>query len=201
MILPTPCAPFQRIKKFGDIIIDGLNADTLALKTGNSDILPRYNEFTLDSAHVLPAAGSYSLTNDFDPDNGLRNIRRHWIAVYDSASSKIDFFLPTYRPTKLQFTVNSSGKLTQLVLNPRNGVIYHGQLIYSDLTRDSDSDLIPDILDDNVSGSLPSFLRSHISIDRKTLNGGHAMSTPGFVVDGGSTSSGTARVIIDGGMV
>lgn len=199
MILPTPRAPFQRIKAIGDITIDGLSADTLALKTGNSDILPKYNEFTLSANHTLPAAGTYSLTNDFDPDTGLRNIQRHWIAVYDSTSSKINFFLPTYRPTKLQFTIDSSGKLTQIVLNPRNGVIYHGQLIYSDLTRDSDSDLIPDVLDGDVSGSLPGFIKSRISIDRKTLDGGHSMSTQTYTVDGGSTTSGTARVTIDGG--
>ncbi|MEN6293607.1 MAG: hypothetical protein ABFD07_16530 [Methanobacterium sp.] len=200
MILSVPGAPFQRIKAIGDITIDGLNADILALKTGNSDILPKYNEFTLNDTHVLPTTGTYSLTNGFDPDTGLRNIQRNWIAVYDSSSSKIDFFLSTYRPEKLQFTVDSSGKLIQLVLNTRNGVIYHGQLIYSDLTRDSDSDLIPDVLDVDAPGSLPNFIKTHISIDRKNLNGGYAMSTPVYGVDGGSATSVTARITIDGGV-
>jgi hypothetical protein len=165
MILPTPAAPFQRIKSFGDIKIDGLNANTLVLQTGHPDLLPRYNEYTLDTDHTLPVAGTYSLTNDYDPNAGIKNLQRNWIAVYDSASSKVDFFLHTYRPEKLQFTVNSSGKITQIVLNSRNGVIYHGQLIYFNLTRDSDSDLIPDVLDSNVSGSLPNFIKSHISVD------------------------------------
>lgn len=165
MILQTPCAPFQRIKAFGDITIDGLAANTLVLQTGHPDILPKYNEYTLDADHVLPAAGTYPLTNDYNVDTGILNLQRNWIAVYDSTSSKMDFFLQTYRPEKLQFTVNSSGKITQLVLNSRNGIIYHGQLIYSDLTRDSDSDLIPDVLDSNVLGSLPNFIKSHTSID------------------------------------
>jgi len=165
MILPTPAAPFQRIKSFGDIIIDGLNANTIVLQTGHPDILPKYNEYTLDTDHVLPAAGTHTLTNDYDPSTGIRNLQQNWIAVYDSTGSKVDFFLHTYRPEKLQFTVNSSGKITQIVLNSRNGVIYHGQLIYSDLTRDTDSDLIPDVFDLDVQGSLPHFLKSHTSID------------------------------------
>lgn len=165
MILPTPGAPFQRIKKFGDIVIDGLNADTLVLQTGHPDLLPKYNEFTLDSDHVLPPAGTYSLTNDYDVNTGIRNLGRNWIALYDSTSSIVDFYLQTYRPEKLQFTVNASGKITQIVLNSRNGIIYHGQLIYSNLTRDSDSDLIPDVLDSGISGSLTNFIKHHISVD------------------------------------
>jgi hypothetical protein len=165
MILPTPAAPFNRIKAFGDITIDGLNADTLVLQTGHPDLLQKYNEYTLDADHTLPAAGTYTLTNDYEPDTGIRNLQRNWIAVYDSTSSKVDFFLQTYRPEKLQFTVNLSGKITQMVLNSRNGVIYHGQLTYSDLTRDSNSDLIPDVLDSSVSGSLPNFIKPYTSID------------------------------------
>lgn len=165
MILPSPLSPFNRIKMFGDITIDDLDADTLVLQTGHPDLLKRYNEYTLDADHVLPTAGTYSLTNDYDVDTGIRNLERNWIALYDSTSSIVDFYLQTYRPEKLQFTVNSSGKITQIVLNSRNGVIYHGQLIYSNLTRDTDSDLIPDVLDTNIPGSLTNFIKHHISID------------------------------------
>ena len=165
MILPSPLSPFSRIKMFGDITIDGLNADTLALQTGHPDLLPKYNEYTLDADHVLPSAGTYSLTNDYDVNTGIRNLQRNWIALYDSTNSIVDFYLQTYRPEKLQFTVNSSGKITQIVLNSRNGVIHHGQLIYSNLTRDTDSDLIPDVLDTNIPGSLTNFIKHHISID------------------------------------
>ncbi len=166
MILPIPGAPFSRIKTFGDIVIDFSGTkSTLALQTGHPDLLPKYNEYTLQAAHTLPAAGTYSLTNDYDPNTGILNIQRNWIAVYDSASSLVDFFLPTYKPTKLQFTVNSSGSITQLVLNSRNGSIYHGQQVYSNLTRDSNSDGIPDVLDPVMPGSLSKFLKSYVAID------------------------------------
>ncbi|MDD4588819.1 MAG: hypothetical protein PHG06_00120 [Parabacteroides sp.] len=165
MILPPPSAPFNRIKAFGNITIDGLSGDTLVLQTGHPDLLSKYNEYTLDAGHILPAAGTYSLTYDYDPNTGILNLQRNWFAIYDSTSSKVDFYLQTYRPKKLQFTVNSSGKITQVVLNSRNGVIYHGQLIYSNLTRDTNSDLIPDVLDANVAGSLPNFIKSYTSID------------------------------------
>ena len=85
--------------------------------------------------------------------------------MYDSTSGTVDFFMFSYKPTKLQFTVNSSGHITQLVLNAGNGVIYHGQLLYSNLTRDSNSDLIPDVLDSTIIGSLPNFLKPYLSID------------------------------------
>lgn len=165
MILPLPSTPYSIIKKFGDITIDGLNADTLVLQTGHPDLLPKYNEYTLDSDHVLPSAGTHSLTNDYDVNTGIRNLERNWIALYDSTSSVIDFYLQTYRPEKLQFTVSASGKITQIVLNSRNGIIYHGQLIYSNLTRDTNSDLIPDVLDSGIPGSLANFIKHHISID------------------------------------
>ncbi len=166
MYLTKPATPFQRIKASGDIIIDGLNADTLVLPTGHSDLLPKYNEYTLSTSHILPSSGTYSLTNDYDTNTGIRNLQRNWIVIYDSTNSKIDFFLQTYRPEKLQFTVNSSGKITQIILNSRNGIIYHGQLTYFNLIKDTDSDLIPDVLDSNISGSLPNFIQSFISIDR-----------------------------------
>ena len=165
MILPTPSAPFSRIKAFGDITIDGLDADTLVLQTGHPELLPKYNEYTLDADHTLPAVGTYSLTNDYDLEAGIRHLQRNWIAVYDSTGLTVDFFLHTHRPEKLQFTVGASGKITQIVLNSRNGVIYHGQLIYSDLTRDSNSDLIPDVFDSTIQGSLPNFIKAHTSID------------------------------------
>jgi len=165
MILPLPSAPFSRIKAFGDITIDGLNADTLVLQTGHPELLPKYNEYTLDTDHTLPAAGTYSFTDDYESNAGIRHLQRNWFAVYDSTGSTVDFFIQSYRPEKLQFTVDSSGKITKIVMNSRNGVIYHGQFYYSNLTRDSDSDLIPDVLDSSVTGSLPNFIKSHTSID------------------------------------
>ncbi|MDD4521712.1 MAG: hypothetical protein PHW84_02005 [Methanosarcina sp.] len=167
MKLPTPGAPFSRIKAFGDITIDlsSENVNTLALQTGHPDLLPPYNEYTLKTGHTLPSAGTYSFTNDYDANVGILNIQRNWIAVYNSAGSIVDFFLSTYRPEKLQFMVNSSGYISQLILNSRNGIIYHGQLIYSNLTRDTNADGIPDVLDPNVIGSLPYFLKPYTSID------------------------------------
>lgn len=164
MILPTPAAPFNRIKALGDIYID-VSGNELVLFTGHPDILTQYNEYTLAVGHTLPPAGTYALTNDYDTSTGILNLQRNWIALYDSTSDTVNFFMFSYKPTKLQFAVNSSGYITQLVLNAGNGVIYHGQLHYSNLTRDSNSNLIPDVLDSTILGSLPNFLKPYISID------------------------------------
>ena len=77
----------------------------------------------------------------------------------------MDFYLFTYKPTRFKFTVDSSGTITQLILYPGNGLIYHGQITYSDLTRDSNSDLIPDFLDSSVPGSLSKFLQPYDTVD------------------------------------
>ena len=165
MKLTKPSAPFSRINKFGDVTIDGLDANTIVLQTGHQILLPEYNEYTRNPSRLALTPGTHYLTNDRDYGTGILNLQRNWIAVYDSTSTIIDLFLFTYRPEKLQYTVNSSGKITQIVLDSRNGVISHGQFIYSNLTRDSNSDNIPDVLDQNVPGSLPNFLKPYTSID------------------------------------
>ena len=165
MILPKPSSPSSRIKKYGDVIIDGLDANTIVLQTRHPVLLPKYNEYTRRAGRPALTPGTYSLTNDRDYDTGILNLQRNWIAVYDSSGYKIDIFMFIYRPEKLQYTVSPAGKITQLILNTRNGVIYHKQFFYSDLTRDSNSDDIPDVFDSSVPESLPNFLKVFTSID------------------------------------
>lgn len=139
--------PFKKLKINGESITLEGTWDTIALFTGHPDVLPQYNEYTLLNTHVLPTEGTYSLTDDYDINTGLKNINNNLIILYNSSYNKITFFMFTYHPTELQFSVGSSGNITQLVLYPGNGVIYHGQTTYSDLTRDSNNNGIPDCID------------------------------------------------------
>ncbi|HEY3389615.1 MAG TPA: hypothetical protein VGK38_08600 [Prolixibacteraceae bacterium] len=137
----------------------------LVLHTDNPDLLPRYNEYTLAVSRSLPSAGTYTFTNNYDTETGILNLNKSWIVIYDPTNNYVDFFLFTHKPTRLDYTVNSLGVITQLILWPGNGLIYHGQIIYPNLTFDSNSDLIPDFLDPTVNGSLSRFLNSYTVAD------------------------------------
>lgn len=92
---------------------------------------------------------------------GLQNLSKPWIALYDPTSNLIDFYLFTHRPKNLEFRRDESGNIYELVLYPGNGLIYHGQITYPDLTLDSDSNLIPNFLEESIEGSLTKFLKPY----------------------------------------
>ena len=170
MILRTPSAPFKRIDPQGESITIETEGKTLVIPTGNHDILSNLNEYTLSRSGEVLEIGTYTLT-----DAELQYMIKPWIALYDPAKTVLNFFLFTHKPKKLQyknsnvvinsaqfqtadgvnfvtadetnFLVNVTDKyITQLILFPGNGLIYYGQITHCDLTRDTDSDLIPDIL-------------------------------------------------------
>jgi hypothetical protein len=111
------------------------------------------------------AENVYSATHIFaDSTNtsyGLQNLSKPWIALYDPTSNLIDFYLFTHRPKNLEFRRDESGNIYELVLYPGNGLIYHGQITYPDLTLDSDSNLIPNFLEESIEGSLTKFLKPY----------------------------------------
>lgn len=165
MKLKTPSAPFSPVFVTGESISIDTSCNVLVLPTGHKYLLPKYNEYTLTTGRSLPAAGTYTFTNDYDSELGILNLNKNFITCYDPTSNIVDFYLFTYKPTQLKFTVDTAGTITQLVLHPGNGMIYHGQITYNDLTRDSNSDLIPDFLDASIVGSLTRFLQSYSTID------------------------------------
>lgn len=165
MKLKTPSAPFSPVYVHGESITVDTAGKVLVLPTGHPYLLPKYNEFTLTEGRALPEVGTYSFTNDYDSELGILNLNKNFIVCYDPSGSEVDFYLFTYKPTKFKFTVDSSGTITQLILYPGNGLIYHGQITFSDLTRDSNSDLIPDFLDSSVPGSLSKFLQPYTTVD------------------------------------
>jgi len=106
-------------------------------------------------------ATTYEFSNSTNASYGLQNQIKPWIALYDPATSEIDFYLFTHRPRNLSFKRNESGQIHELTLYPGNGLLYHGQIHYSDLTRDTDSNDIPDCLEASLEGSLSKFLQSY----------------------------------------
>jgi hypothetical protein len=114
-----------------------------------------------DPTPINMGAVTYELSNDNSASTGLQNLSKPWIALYDPTSNLIDFYLFTHRPKNLEFRRDESGNIYELVLYPGNGLIYHGQITYPDLTLDSDSNLIPNFLEESIEGSLTKFLKPY----------------------------------------
>ena len=133
MKLKTPSAPFSHVSIMGESISIDTSADFLILPTGNPVKLPLFNEYALTEGRTL-TDGTHTFTDDPDTDTGLQNLIYPWIAVYNSTSNLVDFFLFTHRPKNLVCVV-SSGIVTSITLYPGNGSIFHGQITYPDLTQ------------------------------------------------------------------
>ena len=159
MKLPRPSAPFERLDVRGESIILDTSGNILVLPTGDTSILTGFNEYTIGRNPLT--AGTYIFTDDPDAGTGLQNMFYPLVCVYDSTDTKADFFLFTDRPKNLSCVVDSSGVITSITLYPGNGKIYRGRIIYSDLTRDTNNDGIPDFLDSSISGSITNFLQSY----------------------------------------
>lgn len=149
MKLKQPAAPFERFEFQGNSINIDTSGKVLVLPSGNPDILPSFNEYTLTEGRTL-TAGTYEFTDDTDVNTGLQNLIYPLIALYNQTSSEIDFFLFTHQPKNLSCVVDTGGKITSITLFPGNGQIYHGRITYCNPTLDSDSDLIPDCLKQNL---------------------------------------------------
>jgi hypothetical protein len=100
------------------------------------------------------------LANGLDASTGLLNLSKTWIALYDPTKNKIDFFLHTDRPNSLSFKRDETGNIYEVTLSSGNGLICHGQLTHPNTALDSDSNLIPDVLEESIEGSVTKFLQT-----------------------------------------
>jgi len=115
--------------------------------------------YTVDADDNYTA--SYDFANSTNASYGLQNITKPWIALYDPTTSLIDFYLFTHRPQNLTYKRNEAGVIHELNLYPGSGSVYHGQVAFTDLTADTDSDTIPDCLEASIAGSVTKFLDNY----------------------------------------
>lgn len=127
----APNAPFEPVSIRGESVTIETRGKILVLPTGHPYLLPSYNEYCIGRTPLV--SGTYTFTNDFETELGIKNLITPWIALYDPAGRDVDFYLFTYKPSQLSFTVDSEGIITQLILYPGNGLIYYGQITYSNL--------------------------------------------------------------------
>jgi len=103
-------------------------------------------------------SASYNFSYSENDSYGILNMACPWLALYDSVSDVIDFYLSTSRFEHLKLKRDEAGTIHDITLYPGNGQIYHGQIRYADLSADSDSDGIPNCLDNFIEGSVSKFL-------------------------------------------
>jgi len=133
------------------------------------DITALYNQSNISSTAVAsykPTINHMGSTSHIFADStnasyGLQNVTKPWIALYDPASSEVDFYLFTHRPKNLTYKRDETGEIYEVTLYPGNGSIYWGRVHYSDLTVDSDSNTIPDCLEASIAGSVTKFLENY----------------------------------------
>lgn len=158
-MVKVPSAPFEPLHLRGTSITLDVSADTFVIPTDNLYALLYNNQWALAPGRVPLANGTYTFVDNQDNDTGLQNMIYPWVACFDSTGREIDFFLFTYRPKNLIYTV-SSGIINTLTIYPGNGSVYHGRITHSNLTLDSNHDLIPDCLEPDFIGSVAYFLQS-----------------------------------------
>lgn len=115
--------------------------------------------YTMDTNGV--GSASYDFADSTNASYGLQNVIYPWVAILDESHDIIDFYLPTHRFKNLSFKRNESGQIYELSLYSGNGLLYHGQISYTGLTTDSDSNNIPDCLEEAVNGSITQFLKNY----------------------------------------
>jgi hypothetical protein len=147
-------------------VIHGLLSDAEKTEIYNSGTLNLVKSKPETFAYWKPVpqnmgSTTYQFSDTTSASTGLQNLAKPWVALYDPTSNLIDFYLFTHRPKNLEFRRDESGNIYELVLYPGNGLIYHGQITYPDLTLDSDSNLIPNFLEESIEGSLTKFLKPY----------------------------------------
>lgn len=175
MRIPFPEAPYSQLEFIGDSVVLETSGKVLVLPTGDNTKLPLYNEYTLTEGRTR-SAGTVEFTDDTNADTGLHHLKYPWIALYDPSTTETNFFLFTFRPKNLKCVIDSSGYVTDLTLYPGNGSIRHGRICHFNPLLDSNSDLIPDIIQSVINfsqtNSTPSVL--YITTDNNfiaTFNG------------------------------
>lgn len=139
---------------FADLPTD-VSAHESTHRSGSTDALDIKN---------LDGWASYVFADSTNTSYGLQNVVYPWIALLDPETSIIDFYLPTHRFKNLSFKRDETGTIYSISLYPGAGSVYHGQIPFADLTRDTNSDSVPDCLEAAVNGSVTKFLENYTMV-------------------------------------
>ncbi len=91
---------------------------------------------------------------------GLDKKNANWLALFNTDTDKCEFLITSNRLTGLTMTADEDELITELTLIlPKGTIVYHGYFEHNDLTLDSDSDGVPDFLDEELN-QLPSLART-----------------------------------------
>lgn len=106
-------------------------------------------------------ATTYELSNDNNASTGLLNISKPWLAIIDPTTKIVNYYIFTERPVSLSYKSDESGNVYEVVVNPGNGLVFHGQTVWANNTLDTNSDSKPDMLDATIQKSIANMLSVH----------------------------------------
>ena len=103
---------------------------------------------------------TYEFENSTNQYYGLQNLNNSWLTLFDATSKTIEYLVLSRRPTGLKIRADENEDIDTIELTlPKGTVIHAGSLSHGDLTRDSDSDGIPDFLEENLEAAIPSLVK------------------------------------------
>lgn len=105
-----------------------------------------------------PGNTTYKFSNDNLQSTGLQNLSNPWIGLLDS-SGNISYLVFTDRPSEISYIRDDSGSIYEIVIDPGNAMVYRGSTYFGDQTTDTDTDGIPDVLEESVTNSVSNFLQ------------------------------------------
>jgi hypothetical protein len=95
---------------------------------------------------------TFEFKNDNDPYYGLTNMNDSWLAVFDETTKKVELLILSKRPAGLEVRADENELIDRVDLTLVKGTrVFVGKLVHGDLTRDTDSDDVPDFLEDFIA--------------------------------------------------
>lgn len=101
---------------------------------------------------------TYIFTKDTNQSTGFNNLTNPWIVMLDS-SGDVGYLVFTDRPNSISYIRDDSGNIKEFVIDPGNSMVYRGQTYLGDHSTDTNSDGIPDCLEESIESSVANVLK------------------------------------------
>lgn len=86
----------------------------------------------------------------------MQNWNERWLALFDPTTKDVEFLIFSERPTTLTVRADEDENIDMLqIILPKGAMVWLGELTHRDLTIDSDSDGVPDFIEDYLQKIIP----------------------------------------------
>lgn len=102
---------------------------------------------------------AYELNDLVGASYNSQNMSKPWVAFLDP-NGNVSYIVFTNRSATITCMRNSLGNVYEVIIDPGNSLVYRGNTYLGDQTTDSNSDGIPDILEETVEASIANALKN-----------------------------------------